>query len=247
MATTTPNFGWSVPTSSDLVKNGATAIETLGDSIDASLVDLKGGTTGQVLTKASGTDMDFSWTAVDPLVILDAKGDLITATAADTPARLAVGSNNFVLGADSTAATGLKYLGAAIAYTPTWTTTGTAPSLGNGTLSGTYMQLGNMVVFTVSLVIGSTTTTGTGTWRFALPFALDNNRESLICQAKGLDIGVRWYTNLIGDTADPNTTTTFSVINPDSTDGDYISNSYPMTWGTDDALYIQGMYRIGAI
>jgi hypothetical protein len=37
MATTTPNFGWSVPTSSDLVKNGATAIETLGDSVDASL------------------------------------------------------------------------------------------------------------------------------------------------------------------------------------------------------------------
>jgi len=63
MATTTPNFGWSVPTSSDLVKNGATAIETLGDSIDASLVDLKGGTTGQVLTKASGTDMDFTWSA----------------------------------------------------------------------------------------------------------------------------------------------------------------------------------------
>jgi hypothetical protein len=62
MATTTPNFGWSVPTSSDLVKNGATAIELLGDSIDASLVDLKGGTTGQVLAKATNTDMDFSWT-----------------------------------------------------------------------------------------------------------------------------------------------------------------------------------------
>jgi len=63
MATTTPNFGWSVPTSSDLVKNGATAIETLGDAIDASLVDLKGGTTGQVLAKASNTDMDFTWSA----------------------------------------------------------------------------------------------------------------------------------------------------------------------------------------
>ena len=61
MATTTPNFGWTVPTSSDLVKNGATAIETLGDGIDASLVDLKGGTTGQVLSKATNTDMDFSW------------------------------------------------------------------------------------------------------------------------------------------------------------------------------------------
>jgi hypothetical protein len=61
MATTTPNFGWAVPTSTDLVKDGAVAIETLGDSIDASLVDLKGGTTGQVLAKASATDMDFTW------------------------------------------------------------------------------------------------------------------------------------------------------------------------------------------
>ena len=40
MATTTPSFGWSVPTSSDLVKNGATAIETLGDAIDASFAGL---------------------------------------------------------------------------------------------------------------------------------------------------------------------------------------------------------------
>jgi hypothetical protein len=63
MATTTPNFGWTVPTSTDLVKNGATAIETLGDSIDASFVDLKGGTTGQVLSKASNTDLDYSWIA----------------------------------------------------------------------------------------------------------------------------------------------------------------------------------------
>jgi hypothetical protein len=63
MATTTPNFGWPVPTSTDLVKDGATAIEALGDSIDASLLDLKGGTTGQVLAKATNTDMDFVWSA----------------------------------------------------------------------------------------------------------------------------------------------------------------------------------------
>ena len=35
MATTTPQFGWSVPTSTDYVKDGAAAIETLGDAIDA--------------------------------------------------------------------------------------------------------------------------------------------------------------------------------------------------------------------
>jgi hypothetical protein len=37
MATTTPNNGWAVPTSTDYVKDGATAIETLGDAIDASV------------------------------------------------------------------------------------------------------------------------------------------------------------------------------------------------------------------
>jgi hypothetical protein len=61
MATTTPNFGWPVPTSTDLVKDGAVAIEALGDAIDASLVDLEGGTTDQVLAKNSNTDMDFKW------------------------------------------------------------------------------------------------------------------------------------------------------------------------------------------
>ena len=65
MATTTPNYGWAVPTSTDLVKNGAVAIETLGDSIDASFVGLKGGTTGQVLSKTSGTDLAFTWIEQD--------------------------------------------------------------------------------------------------------------------------------------------------------------------------------------
>jgi len=114
MATTTTNFGWDIPQSTDLVKDGATAIAALGQDIDTALVDLKGGTTGQVLAKASGTDLDFSWVAQDDSnaiqnAIVDAKGDLISATAADTPARLAVGTNGQVLTADSTTATGLKW------------------------------------------------------------------------------------------------------------------------------------------
>lgn len=65
MATTTTNFGWDIPQSTDLVKDGATAIAALGQDIDTALVDLKGGTTGQVLAKASGTDLDFSWIEQD--------------------------------------------------------------------------------------------------------------------------------------------------------------------------------------
>jgi len=42
MATTTPNYGWPVPTSTDLVKDGATAIEALGDAIDATVFALPG-------------------------------------------------------------------------------------------------------------------------------------------------------------------------------------------------------------
>ena len=110
MATTTPNFGWSVPTSTDLVKDGATAIETLGDAIDASLVDLKGGTTGQVLAKASNSDMDFVWSAdaagmTNPMTTT---GDTIYSSSGSTPARLPIGSTGNVL----TVAGGL----------PTWAT-----------------------------------------------------------------------------------------------------------------------------
>jgi len=116
MATTTTNFGWDIPQSTDLVKDGATAIAALGQDIDTAFVDLKGGTTGQVLAKASNTDLDYTWVAQDDSnaiqnAIVDAKGDLIAASAADTPARLAVGNNGETLVADSSTSTGLRYQG----------------------------------------------------------------------------------------------------------------------------------------
>ena len=134
---TTSNFGWTTPADTDLVKDGAAAIRTLGNGIDTSLVDLKGGTTGQVLSKATNTDLDFTWVAQDDSnaiqnAIVDAKGDLITATAADTPARLAVGTNGQYLQADSTTSTGLK-----------WATVsaGGMTELASGTLSGSAVDL----------------------------------------------------------------------------------------------------------
>ena len=173
MATTTPNFGWSVPTSTDLVKDGATAIETLGDSIDASLVDLKGGTSGQVLAKNSGTDMDFIWVAQDDSnaiqnAIVDAKGDLIGATAADTPARLAVGANGTVLTADSAEATGLKWAtpasGGGMTLLSTTTLSGATTTISS--ISGSYKKL-RMYIF------NATNDTADGTFRVA-PNAVTN-------------------------------------------------------------------------
>ena len=61
----TTNFNWTTPADTDLVKDGAAAIRTLGNGIDTSFVDLKGGTSGQVLAKNSNTDLDFTWVEQD--------------------------------------------------------------------------------------------------------------------------------------------------------------------------------------
>ena len=210
MATTTPNFGWSVPTSSDLVKNGATAIETLGDAIDASLVDLKGGTTGQVLAKASGTDMDFSWvtdaTGI-PATIFDAKGDIIAATAADTASRLAVGTNGQVLTADSTAATGLKWATASGGF-PAWTSytptvTASSGSITTYSAAGWYSQSGKTVVAQARVTI-TTVGTAAGTMVVTLPItaATGTSKEWIGAALEGQTTGNSgWISVLSGATA----------------------------------------------
>jgi len=63
MSNPTSNFNWQMPTSTDLVTDLPADFEVFGQAVDTSLADLKGGTTGQVLSKASNTDMDFVWSA----------------------------------------------------------------------------------------------------------------------------------------------------------------------------------------
>lgn len=112
---TTTNYGWTTPADTDLVKDGASAIRTLGSAIDTT-----------VFNNAS---------AAIAKTIVDAKGDLIAATAADTVSRLAVGADATVLTADSTTATGLKWA------TPT---SGGMTLLSTTTLSGASVTLSSI-------------------------------------------------------------------------------------------------------
>jgi hypothetical protein len=132
MATTTPNYGWPVPTSSDLVKNGATAIEALGDAADATMATMV------------------------PKSIVDAKGDIIAATAADTVSRLAVGTNGQVLTADSTAATGIKWATASAGSLTLITTTSFSAAAAmsiNNCFSSTYTNY--LIQFKLAVTTGT--------------------------------------------------------------------------------------------
>ena len=108
MANPTTNFGWVMPTSTDLVTDLPADFNVFGQGVDTSMQYLLGGTTGQVLSKTSGTNMAFTWVTPTDQTPLTTKGDLFTFTTVD--ARLGVGTNGQILSANSAQATGLEWV-----------------------------------------------------------------------------------------------------------------------------------------
>ena len=126
MANPTTNYGWPMPTSTDLVTDLPADFAAFGQPVDTSLKALNPettlgdiayrsatsntntrlgiGTAGQVLAVSGGVP---AWTTTADVTPLTTKGDLFTFSTVD--ARLGVGTNNQILVADSAEATGLKW------------------------------------------------------------------------------------------------------------------------------------------
>jgi hypothetical protein len=126
-------------------------------------------------------------------------------------------------------------------YTPTWTATSN-PAIGNGTLQGGYLQLGSLLILRINLVMGSTTTYGTGSWVFGLPGSLagvgSNVRQVLTANLFDSSSTTRRSAEgVLGPSG-----TGFSVYADAGTSS--IDSGVPWAWATSDQIVINGMLEL---
>jgi hypothetical protein len=123
-------------------------------------------------------------------------------------------------------------------YTPTWTASTTNPSLEDGTLTGRYKAIGKTVFVKIHMQAGSSTTFGSGHWKFSLPVAAHSG-NSAILSATFLDNGTQWYTALATSEYDNNTAYVVPITSASGPAGP----TTPFTWTTSDLLTICGSYE----
>ena len=133
-------------------------------------------------------------------------------------------------------------LGAWTNYTPTWTGSGTAPAIGNGTLIGRYKALDSTTYLVRILVLfGSTTTAGSTQWRFTLPSGVTSAATQVI-PGYITDSGTGFYavTANVSNAA----TTIGAIIAADAAGTREVGLGVPMTWTTNDLLVMQGVLEV---
>jgi len=136
-------------------------------------------------------------------------------------------------------------------YTPTWGSTGTAPSLGNGTLVGTYVQQGKLVTFRAVLTLGSTSTIGTGQYNLSLPVEATPGGGSggNIATVNGtgwvIDASAGGYYFIRADILDSTTSVRFRLLNASATYATLgsVAQDTPFTFATSDTINISGTYE----
>jgi hypothetical protein len=115
-------------------------------------------------------------------------------------------------------------------HTPTWTATSVNPALGNGTLIGSYVQIGSNCMFQFSLTMGSTTTFGTGEWEFTAPFTASKTGVGSVW---ALDSGTAYY---IGAAKIEATSNKIYIWTNAGVTG--WSATAPFTWAADDRIEV---------
>jgi hypothetical protein len=123
----------------------------------------------------------------------------------------------------------------------TWTPTWTNGTLGNGTLSGRYIQFGKLYVFKIDLVWGSTTSSS-GSWQFSFPVSFRSS-EGSVCVGMGeaLDTGTGSYRLRLRQISG----TVFSPIAGEGGAAAILATAAPFTWVTGDELHILGLGESG--